>query len=206
MINVRHPIAKRCFLGLALTLAFFASACAPELNWWEIAPEAADGLKAMFPCKPERQQRTVRWPGISREVNMQVLSCQAMDATWALSYAPVQDVTELGSALRGLAEALRNNLVAASGQSAVSAPVSSRDLGLISVPHMTPHPDARGWQHQAERPDGLGRPLPMDIQAWHFSHGLTVFQATVWRARDGAGPQSGEDVANTFFRGFQFPG
>lgn len=195
-------------LATLATLAPLAllSGCAPELNWREVKPAGADGLQAWFPCKPEHQTRAVRWPGLDHEVPMQVWSCQAQGATWAISYAPVPQVTEVGPALRGLAATLRSNLQAAAGQGAEPTPVDSRDLGPVQVPRMTPHPDARAWQHTLARPDGLGRPLPMDVRAWHFSHGLTVFQATVWRPLDAAGGQSGEDVANPFFRGFQFPG
>lgn len=189
-----------------ITLALFASACAPELNWREVKAVQADGLLALFPCKPEQHERTLRWPGVSRDVRLHVLSCQAMEGTWALSYATLDDVTEVGSALRGLAEALRANLAAASGAVPPAAGVISQDLGGVKVPGMTLDPDARAWRHQAERPDGLGRPLRMDVQAWHFSHGLTVFQGSVWRPQEQVNGQSGEDVANTFFHSFQFPG
>lgn len=199
------PAPSRSWVGV-ITFALLASACAPELNWREVRVAQADGLLALFPCKPESQERTLRWPGVSRDVRVRVLSCQAMEGTWALSYATLEDATEIGSALRGLASALRGNLLAASGSAPSAAAVNSQDLGMIRVPGMTPHSDARGWRHQAERADGLGRPLRMDVQAWHFSHGLTVFQGSVWRPQEQVNGQSGEDVANTFFRGFQFPG
>lgn len=193
-----------------MALALLVSGCAPELNWREVRPTQADGLQALFPCKPEPHERTLRWPGVSRDVRLHVLSCQANEGTWALSYATLDDANEVGSALRGLAAALRGNLAAASGSapsvSASASAVSTQDLGGIRVAGMTPHPDARGWRHQAERADGLGRPLRMDVQAWHFSHGLTVFQASVWRPQEHVSGQSGEDVANTFFHSFQFPG
>ncbi len=196
---------SRSWVGV-VTFAVLASACAPELNWREVKLTQADGLQALFPCKPESHERTLRWPGVSRDVRLHVLSCQAMEGTWALSYATLDDATEVGSALRGLEAALRSNLAAASGAEPNAPAVSSQDLGGIQVRGMTPHADATGWRHQAERADGLGRPLRMDVQAWHFSHGLTVFQGSVWRPQEQVSGQNGEDVANTFFHSFQFPG
>jgi hypothetical protein len=188
----------------ALTAALVGlAACAPSLNWRTVAPEGADGLQAQFPCKPDVQERQVPWPGVPAGVRMRLLSCQAAERTWALSTITLSDVSLVGPGLQQWPEMLRANLAqAAGGADAVKA----RDLGAVQVRGMTPSSGARAWQIEAMRPDGLGRPLNMAVQAWHFSHGLTLFQATVSGPASQAAEQSSEDVANQFFQGFHFPG
>ena len=83
-------------------------------------------------------------------------------------------------------------------------PVGVVPLGPVQVRGMTPQPQAQGWRFQARRVDGWGRPLEMGVTAWHFAHGVTVFQAAVWRAGASMGGAKGEDVANAYFQSFQF--
>jgi hypothetical protein len=194
---------KMAFIGFVLCAL---SACAPSLNWREVAPEQADGLKALFPCKPDVQARQVPWPGVQGGVLMHLLSCQAEERTWSLSYMTLNDATLPGAALSQWSELTRANLIAAARLASSVDPVASHDLGPVRVPHMTPMPQAHAWRFQGLRPDGLGRPMAMDVQAWHFSHGMTVFQASVAGPVDQAKGQSSEDVAQAFFRGFHFPG
>ena len=182
------------------------SACAPSLNWRDVTPQDADGLKALFPCKPESFQRAVKWPGVSADVTMHVLTCQADERTWSLSYMTLPDVVLIGPALQQWVEVMRSNLAAAAKMVASTEPVVSHDQGAVAVPHMTPMPQAHAWRFQSQRADGLGRPMAMDVQAWHFSHGMRVFQASVAGPADQAKGQSSEDVAQAFFQGFHFPG
>jgi hypothetical protein len=56
----------------------------------------------------------------------------------------------------------------------------------------------------------MAGPLPADpawrqVRAWHFFHGLTVFQASVWSSDDHKPHQTSEDVTRPFFDGLQFP-
>ena len=190
----------------ALTLSLLTSACSPALNWREVRPAQADGLMALFPCKPDVHERVVPWPGLPAGATMHLLSCQTEAGTWALSYLTLPDVTLLAPALQELTMAMRRNLGSAAQLAGGGSPISVRDLGPIAVPGMTPTPQAHGWHFQAQRPDGLGRPMDMDIRTWHFSHGKTVFQASVWRPVVVVKSQSSEDVAEAFFRGLQFPG
>lgn len=192
--------------------ALLVSGCAPALNWRDVHPESAEGLVAHFPCKPDSHVRELAWPGIASPVTMRMLSCQTDEGTWAISYVTLPDAALVPPALQELTAMMRRNLGAASQMVGPSADqgggrgVQETDLGPIQVPHMTPMPQARGWRFKAQRPDGLGRPLNMDIQTWHFSHGLTVFQASVWRPAVAVKGQTSEDVAEAFFRGLQFPG
>lgn len=197
--------ARPLLVVWALTLSVLASACSPALNWREVRPAQADGLTALFPCKPDAHERVVPWPGLPAGATMHMLSCQTEAGTWALSYLTLPDVALLSPAMHELTMSMRRNLRAASQMAGSGAPLSEQDLGPISVPGMTPTPQAHGWRFQAQRPDGLGRPLDMDIRTWHFSHGMTVFQASVWRPADAVKAQTSEDVAQAFFNGLQFP-
>lgn len=193
--------------GMAALVCFpLVSGCAPSLNWREVRPEAAEGLVALFPCKPDAHVREMAWPGVSKPVAMHLLSCQTEEGTWAVSYVTLPDVAQVPPALNEWTAMMRRNLGAASQMAGTSGGIVEKDLGEIQVPRMTPMPQSHAWHFQAQRPDGLGRPLDMDIRTWHFSHGMTVFQASVWRPAVVVKGQSSEDVAEAFFRGLQFPG
>lgn len=198
---------------MGLTLFLLLSACSPALNWREVRPAQADALTGLFPCQPQAVERVVSWPGVASGVSMHLLSCQTGDVTWALSYMAMPDVALVGPALPQLTAQLRSNLQAAS-QMTVNTPGAARqadqaamgqDQGPITVSGMTPAAGAHAWRFLSQRPDGLGAPLNMDIRAWHFSHGLRVFQASVWRPAEAAKSQTSEDVANAFLSSFHFP-
>jgi hypothetical protein len=180
--------------------------CAPSLNWRELHPEQSDGLTALFPCKPDERVRTLRWPDLAADVSVHVLSCRAGDLTWTLSYFTLPDAAQVGPSLMTWPMLTRANLAKAAQLSMGAAQVKSLDEGVVNVPHMTPMPQARAWRFEAPRPDSLGRPLDVVVRTWHFSHGLTLFQASVSGAADRLKDQSSEDVMLPFFAGFHFPG
>jgi hypothetical protein len=190
-------------LGAILAAVVMLSACAPELNWREVQLSDADGLSALFPCKPDRLERKVPWPGLPDGLTMRMLTCRAQDRTWALSYAKLPDVTLVEPALRQWPNTMRDNLARAAGPSTT---VNARHLGPVTVPHMTPSAHTSVWHFDTALPDQRGQRQPMHIQSWHFVHGMTVFQASVSGAAEPAGAQSSEDVAQAFFGGFHFPG
>lgn len=214
MIRSRStPKSGHRAVACAMTALFFASACSPALNWREVRPPAADGLVGSFPCKPDHQDRALRLPGLAGEVTVRLWSCQADEATWVLTYLSVEDAAQVPQALRALAAATRGNLEAVSHglpQAPVDValpPLRAQDLGPIDVPRMTPQADSRAWRFESVRPDARGQgTLPLDVTAWHFSHGLTVFQASVWRRPEGQAMESGQEAADVFLRGFHFPG
>lgn len=158
----------------------------------------------MFPCKPDRFERKVSWPGLPTEVTMRLLSCRAQGHTWALSSVTMPDVVQVEPAMRQWPDIMRLNLVqaAADGQ----ADVRMHDLGPIKVPRMTPSRSAHAWYVEGPTRDGSGQVMRVGILTWHFFHGMTVFQASVTGAPRGTVPQSSEDVAQAFFHSFQFPG
>ncbi|MFT3857411.1 MAG: hypothetical protein QM742_07920 [Aquabacterium sp.] len=201
------PSARTMRLGAGVGGAFLCmllAACSPELNWRTVQVESAHGLTAMFPCKPDRFERKVPWPGLPSGVTMRLLSCRAQGHTWALSSVTMPDVTLAEPALRQWPDIMRHNLTqAASGD---PSGLRMHDLGSIDVPRMTPSRSAHAWYFEGPARDGSGQAAPVGILAWHFFHGMTVFQASVTGEPRGPAPQSSEDVAHAFFHSFQFPG
>lgn len=69
----------------SILAAFALAACQPALNWREVRlPGAGVG---MMPCKPDASRRQVPLGG--HAVEIQLLTCNAADATFALAYAQV---------------------------------------------------------------------------------------------------------------------
>ena len=90
---------------------------------------------------------------------------------------------------------------------AVTQPAWQRtDTGAAQVQGMTPNPDARGWRIQGLKPEGTSGAQPLTVDAWHFSHGLTVFQALIWQGGDPLPHQNGEDAVEVFRQSLHFPG
>lgn len=184
-------------------LGLFLAACSPALDWRTVRPEGAQGLLATFPCKPTQNQRTVAVPGLpGPPAQVHLASCKTGDTVWALTYFKVPDATQVSQALAANQRALLDNLQAA-GQG-VRAPVEALDLAPTTVPGMTPNPLSRHWRLSGRRPDGQGGETPFAVQAWHFSHGLTVFQATVWRTPSPANAKESTEAVETFAQGFKF--
>lgn len=218
--NLIPPVRPLRWLALC---AVGLTACAPALNWREVRPADADGLLATFPCKPQAAQRQIPLPGLPDVVTVHLLSCEAEGSRWALSHLSVSDASLVPVALRALAAATRGNLETASreaerqtqaarGTSAEAGPlaqpaVRASELAPVAVPRMTPQPDTRAWRFEARRPgEGGGPSVPLTVTASHFSHGLTVFQASVWQPGEAANAHSGREGVTTFLQGFHFPG
>mgnify|MGYP006377567463 FL=1 len=196
----------RRFIGLGALITL--TACSPALDWREVRPPEAPGLQALFPCRPDHATRTVTLPSAAQPLVMQMWSCQTGDVTWALSQVQVPDVTEVGPTLTALARVMQDNLQAASQLAGSQTPVGVVPLGPGQVRGMTPQPQAQGWRFQARRVDGWGRPLEMGVTAWHFAHGLQIFQASVSRPIGSKGTEptaAAQDAESSFRDGFQFP-
>lgn len=186
-MRVRAITASTLIGGMGLV------ACAPEMNWREIHPANAEGLVAWFPCKPDEAELPMSWPGVP-QATVHVLSCRAGGALWALRYARVPDAPQVLSTM------------VLWGQEASRLPgYRASPAAGVAVPGMTPQPDAPAlvltWaQSELDRPD-----RPTHAMTWHFSHGLTVFQASVWRSTPFDSPAKGEDVMESFKNGLHFP-
>lgn len=218
-----HALPRQPTRWMPLALgATLLAACAPALNWREVRPANADGLRATFPCKPLEAQRRVTLPGLPDPVTVNLLSCEADGSRWVLSHLGVTDASLVPVALRALAAATRGNLALAASEAArqngaapsaagalplVAPGVRATELPPAAVPRMTPQPESRGWRFEASRPgDGGGPSVPLTVTASHFSHGLTVFQASVWQPGEAASAHSGREAVTTFLQGFHFPG
>lgn len=170
------------------------NACSPTFNWREVRPPDADGLVAWFPCKPDTAQRVMAWPGVTK-ATVTVLSCKADGVLWALRYTRLPDAAQLGPTLAWWNEDVNRR---------AGYKVSS--MSSLSVAGMTPQPEAKSWHLVANAPPGDGGQTSMHGMAWHFSHGLVVFQASVWRSVPFENISNGEDVVLTFQKGFHFSG
>ncbi len=153
----------------------------------------------MFPCKPEHHARQLTLPGLAGgPVTLHVLSCEADGARWALTYLQSGDVVRRSQALGLLSRSLNTNLQA---KTTINTSLPPKDLGPTEVPGMTQHPDARTWWQSGHRPTANGPDEAVQVKAWHFSHGLTVYQASVWQ--DQLSPD--DPRLTTFASGFNFP-
>ncbi len=184
----------------AVVVSFGLGACSPALDWRTVRPEASASLETLFPCKPDRLDRSLQLPGLSGPpVVVHLLSCKANDATWALSYLEVGEVTRVSTALAAMTQAMRDNLNAVAPQ-----PIVAEDLGPANVAGMTPQALAKHWRFRGQRPGEGGRLEPLEVQSWHFAHGLTVYQASVWRHPPPAGEKAHADAVETFAAGLNF--
>jgi hypothetical protein len=140
-------------------------ACAPALDWRVVTAEGT-ALKAELPCRPARHAREILLDGTRLE--MQLLSCQAQDATWAVAWVRDVDVRQLPSLLSAWQVAASRNVGASSGQ-----PQPLRVGGA------TPQPGSGRWRNEGRRPDGSA--VVQDLAV--FAHGTTLFQAMVLTSR-----------------------
>ncbi|RZI80505.1 MAG: hypothetical protein EOP38_22280 [Rubrivivax sp.] len=207
---MRHALRQASWAAvLAGSLAGLA-ACSPALNWRTVQLDGSAGLQASFPCKPLHDERGVQVPGLpGPPVLMHMAACQAAQATWAVSYFDVQDVTQVSPALAANGQSLRNNLQAEQSSragGASSPPLTAQDLGDSAIPGMTPNPQAKHWRLLTQRPDDSGAMVAFEVHAWHFSHGLKVFQATLWRPVPPADANDSTESVETFAQGFKFSG
>jgi hypothetical protein len=134
-------------------LGLLAAACQPALNWREARP-VGSGAVALFPCKPDIEQRK----------DMGLAQCEAAGKGFALSWAEVPDPTQVGAALKAMPQALAGKL--------------GRALPLaepLQVPGMTPMPEA--GQYRLATASGVTRVAV-------FAHGGRVYQALMTAAQD----------------------
>ena len=170
-----------CRSCLAACLALLA-ACTPSLDWREVRP-AAGGVLALFPCRPAQDSRVLPLAGTS--VTMNLASCQAAGATFALSFTDVQDPARVAATLDALQVAAGSNLG--------GTPVVG---GAASVAGMTPNPLARRVRIDGHFPDGT--PVRQDLL--FFVKGTVVYQATVLGQRLDAA------AIDAFFEGLKLGG
>lgn len=138
------------------------AACQPALNWREARP-AGSGAVALFPCKPDVDQRHAR----AGQGAMGLAQCEAGGGRFALSWADAPDPTQAGPALKAMPQALAGKL----GQ-----PLPPGQA--LQVPGMTPMPEA--VEYRLAGAAGVTRVAV-------FAHGGRVYQALMTLPQDDAG-------------------
>lgn len=202
-------VGRKC-LALAAVGAVLIAACSPALNWRTVRPEASAGLQALFPCKPTQTSRAVNLPALpGPPVTVHLVSCQVGESMWALSYFDAQEIGRVPVALAADNRALRDNLAALAhlgvpAGDAEPVAISAQDVEPARIPGMTPNELSRHWRLVGRRPSAQGGQAPVEVHAWHFSHGLMVYQATVWQPIPAVGAKDSTDAVETFIQGFKF--
>ncbi len=151
---------RRVLAALLLCLA----GCSPTFNWREVRAEAM-GLRAMFPCKPDKGSRTV--PMAGRQVELHVLGCDAGGATFAVLSGDIGDPLRAGEVLAQWQRATVANLHGAARDRPFAL---AGALPLAQSLRVT----ARGSRAGGAMVDG---------EAAYFARGSRVFQAVVYAER-----------------------
>ena len=150
-------------------------ACSPALDWREVRPEGS-GVTALFPCRLDMHERTVRLAG--SEVRMQLHSCDAAGSTFSLAIVDGAEPARVGPVLAALKASVAANL---GGGAPLAEP--------FAPPGATPNPASALLHVQGRLPDGR----PVSAHAAFFVHGVRVFQATA------IGEALPEDAIRSFF-------
>lgn len=153
---------SRHHLAVAVLLTLGMAACSPTLDWRDTTFPGAAGLKAQFPCKPDRLTRQL--PLAGRQVALSLSSCKAGETTFALAHAEVVDPRAVAPALAELRTAFARNL---GGE--------ARVLADVRVPGATPNPLAQRVAVSGRRAAGAA----VHGQTVFFVRGTRVHQATV---------------------------
>jgi len=134
-------------------------ACSPALDWREVRPEGS-GVTALFPCRPDKHERSVGIAGAS--LRMQLHSCDAAGATFSLA---VVDGAETGGVERLLVALKEGAAANIAGRAALGEP--------FAPPGATPNPASALLHVQGRLPDGR----PITLHGAFFVHGVRIYQA-----------------------------
>lgn len=157
------------------------TACSPTLDWRETQFDGS-GIVASFPCRPDRYARVVTVAGT--KVQMDMLTCAAGGATYALSFFDVADPAAVTPALADLRALATAHLGAATPQAAP-----------LEIKGMTPNAQAARLSIAGHLPDGSA----VQESAALFVKGLRVYQATA------IGGKLAPEALDTFFTSLKFP-
>lgn len=164
---------------LAAVLLMLA-ACSPTYNWREVRFEPTL-LKAQLPCKPDKGARTV--PMAGRQVELQVIGCEAGGATFALLSGDIVDPLRDGEVLAQWKAATFANMRSAGSQEQPFLPAGAMAL-----------PQSVRVTAVGQRADGS----KVESQAAYFARGSQVFQAVIYA--DKLTPEA----ADPFFSALKF--
>jgi hypothetical protein len=144
-------------VGFALMLMLVA--CQPALNWRDARP-AGSGAVALFPCKPDVEERPARVDTGA----MGLATCEVSALRLALSWADLADPAQARAALTAMPQALATKV----GQRLPPAKP-------LQVPGMTPMTEAA--QYRLAGPAGVTRVAV-------FAYGARVYQAVMTAGAD----------------------
>lgn len=118
-------------------------------------------MLGQLPCRPARHARLVELADQTLEMNL--MSCQASESTWAVAWVSGADVRRVPQMLEEWRLASLRNVGA-----------QATAMVGMDVPGATPQPGTGRWKVRGHRPDRsqVVQELAM------FSHGTTVFQVT----------------------------
>lgn len=171
---MHYPIIASILLTSVLQ-----AGCSTDFNWRETSLPPTP-LRGLFPCKPERAQRTVVLAGASLELHM--ASCRTAGVTTAIGHASLPSSVLSGAVLRQWRQATLQTMKARD--------VVEQPLVLAGV---RAEPDALQLQAFGTGPEGK----PLTLRAAWFTQGSTAFVAMVF------GEQLSADIAETFFSGIR---
>lgn len=163
------------FAALALT---GLSACSPTFNWRDTRFDNAR-LALLMPCKPDKAQRIV--PMADQPTELNLLSCDAGGATFAVSVADVKDASKVAAVSAQWQRATLTHIKA-----------SPRVGTAVKVPGLA----SGGVMVNALGQRANGQTI--SSQAVYFAQGSQVFQAVMYA--DKIAPE----VADTFFSSLKF--
>ena len=156
------------------------AACSPTFDWREVRAESA-GLRAMLPCKPDKESRML--PMAGRQVKVEMLGCEAGGATFAVLSADIGDPALAGEVLAQWKTSTLARLRSSAPPEAPFRPPGA--LALLQSLRVT----ATG-----QRADGSR----VESEAAYFARGGRVFQAVIYAG------QLKPEVADPFFSGLKF--
>lgn len=135
-----HPAGPARLLALAAGLAGLG--CSPALDWRVVRP-AQSSVEVLMPCKPERVERRLAFPG-GAPVALELQACDADGSTWAVSSAALGDPARVPEAL----ERLRASRQASLAGAEVAPPRAYRPRAAA------PLPGSLRFEVRGRRPDG----------------------------------------------------
>jgi len=185
---------RSCLPGLALAAL---AACSPTFNWREV-PVGDAGLVALLPCKPDRASRQL--PLGAESVAVEMVGCEAGDATFAVASAHAADATQAGSWMHAWQAATRSQLAGIRiTESAATLPRAAASPTAARLDTPDPAPPKRDGSSPSTA-ESATAPMHVLWFAQRDSDGsVTLYQATV------LGKPSSAEARSTFFEGLRLP-
>ena len=166
------------FFPVAALLAL--TACTPTYNWREV-PLEATGLRATFPCKPDKADHSTQFaPG--RPIVLHALGCEAGGASFVVLYGDIGSAGDLAAALVQWKKASQATI-----HSTLTSDEPWHPLGALDLP---PSSMTRSSARRAEGGE-------LQSQSGYFARGTNVFQAVVYA------PKLKPEMTEPFFAGLR---